>query len=551
MWWRDAVVQQIYIRSFADGDGDGVGDIAGIRSRLRYLRELGVDAIWITPWYPSPLLDGGYDVADYRDINPLFGSLADADALIADAHALGIKIITDLVPNHTSWDHVWFREAIAAPPGDPARARYHFRTGRGPDGADPPTNWQSVFGGSTWERTDDGEWYLHIFDVSQPDLNWANDEVRAEFDDVIRFWLDRGIDGLRIDVAHGMVKDPTWPDIADRSAMLDSVNADDHPFWDRPGVHDINRRWRSVLDEYDDRMMVAEAWVSSDRLQEYLRPDEYHQSFGFDLLAAPWDPAEWRETIHRCCTNAAAVGAAPTWVLSNHDVMRHATRYGLPDGVDWRRWPVEGPHDALDVELGRRRARAAALVLFALPGSAYVYQGDELGLPEVWGPSRRGARRSDMGALGPHRTRPRRLPSAASVERRRPVAGVRSRRVVAPAARSVRGAGGRSPGRRSRRSSVAVSAGDRASARASAQRRGADADRPRPGCRGVRAGLRCAVRREHGVDSRAPSGGRSPARVSALGRRRHRPRHNRVAPLRGRVVRGTVRSIEPTDHRLP
>ena len=384
MWWRNAVVQQIYIRSYADGNGDGVGDIAGIRGRIPYLRDLGVDAIWITPWYPSPLLDGGYDVADYRDIHPLFGSLGDAERLIAEVHDAGMRIITDLVPNHTSWEHPWFVEALAAEPGSAERGRYHFRPGRGVAGDEPPTNWQSVFGGSTWERTEAGDWYLHIFDVSQPDLDWSNEEVRAEFDDVIRFWLDRGIDGLRIDVAHGMVKDDTWPDITDRSAMLDSVNADDHPFWDRPGVHEINRRWRSLLDTYDDRMMVAEAWVSSDRLREYLRDDEYHQSFGFDLLAAPWDAAEWRETIHRCCRNAAEVGAAPTWVLSNHDVMRHSTRYGLPVDVDWRRWPVEGPHDLLDVDLGRRRARAAALVMLALPGSAYLYQGDELGLPEVW-----------------------------------------------------------------------------------------------------------------------------------------------------------------------
>ena len=383
-WWRTAVVYQIYIRSFADSDGDGIGDINGIRNRLGYLRSLGVDAIWITPWYPSPLLDGGYDVSDYRNINELFGSLDEAATLIEEAHDRGIRVIIDLVPNHTSWDHEWFREAIASAKGSRARSRYHFAKGKGWRGRRPPTNWQSVFGGSTWERLSDGAWYLHIFDKSQPDLNWENEEVQAEFDEIIRFWLDRGVDGLRIDVAHGMIKDPGFPDIRDRSAMLDSINAEDHPFWDRPGIHDINRRWRAVLDEYDDRMMVAEAWVNSDRLRDYLRPDEYHQSFNFDLLSAPWDADEFAAAIERAVTNAEVVGASPTWVLSNHDVMRHVTRYALPEGADWRRWPVTGPHDILDEELGRRRARSAVMITLALPGSAYLYQGEELGLPEVW-----------------------------------------------------------------------------------------------------------------------------------------------------------------------
>ena len=382
-WWRDAVVYQVYVRSFADGNGDGTGDIAGLRSRLEYLNELGVDALWINPWYESPLRDGGYDVADYRKINPRFGTVEEVELLIEEAHALGIRIIADLVPNHTSSDHVWFGEALAAAPGSDARDRYHFHEGKG-DGSEPPTNWTAVFGGSAWEQVEDGQWYLHLFDPSQPDLNWENEEVRSEFDEVLRFWLDRGIDGFRIDVAHGLVKDPDFPDVEKAGVILESDRAEDHPHWDRDGVHEINRRWRGVLNEYDERMMVAEAWVRADRLPLYLRPDEYHQSFNFDLLEAGWSATEFAEVIESSVNAAEAVGAPSTWVLSNHDVMRHASRYGLPHGTNWRRWPMQGPASAMDAEVGQMRARAAALITLSLPGSTYVYQGEELGLPEVW-----------------------------------------------------------------------------------------------------------------------------------------------------------------------
>ena len=382
-WWRNAVVYQIYVRSFADGNGDGTGDLEGLQSRLDYLADLGVDAVWITPWYESPLRDGGYDVADFRKINELFGTNEQAETLIDAAHARGIKVIADLVPNHTSSDHEWFQEALDVTPGDPARDRYIFRAGRGADGEQPPTDWTSVFGGSAWERVDDGEWYLHLFDASQPDLNWESEDVRAEFDDIFRFWLDRGIDGFRIDVAHGLIKDQTFPDVGDVGLILESVTSEDHPFWDRDGVHEINRRWRALLDGYPDRMMVAEAWVAAHRLPLYLRADEYHQSFNFDLLGAAWDAAEFREVIDRSVTAAEKVGASSTWVLSNHDVMRHPTRYGLPEGVDWREWARAGDFSTLDPVLGLRRARAAALVTLSLPGSAYVYQGEELGLPQV------------------------------------------------------------------------------------------------------------------------------------------------------------------------
>jgi alpha-glucosidase len=388
-WWRHGLVYQVYPRSFADSDGDGTGDVNGIRSRLPYLRDLGVDAIWISPWYRSPLNDGGYDVADYRDIDPRFGTLADAEALFEDAHAHGIKVIVDLVPNHSSSEHPWFKAALAAAPGSRERARYIFKNGKGEDGGEAPTNWVAVFGGSAWERVPDGQWYLHLFDPTQPDLNWENEEVRAEFDDIFRFWLDRGVDGFRIDVAHGLVKDSTYPDIADDPKLLENSRNANHPHWDRDGVHEINRRWRAVLDSYDrDVMMVAEAWVDPAHVPLYLRPDEYHQSFNFDFLETPWAIDDVKKAIDRAVTEARKVGSTSTWTLSNHDVMRHATRYGLPKDAVWREWPLSKPIDKLskelDAELGLRRARAATLLLLALPGSTYIYQGEELGLPDVW-----------------------------------------------------------------------------------------------------------------------------------------------------------------------
>jgi alpha-glucosidase len=382
-------VYQVYPRSFADANGDGTGDVNGIRSKLPYLRDLGVDAIWISPWYRSPMNDGGYDVADYRDIDPRFGTLADAERLFAEAHDHGIKVIVDLVPNHTSSEHAWFKAALAAGPGSPERARYIFRDGKGKHGELPPTNWVSVFGGPAWHQVADGQWYLHLFDPTQPDLDWENAEVRAEFDAIFRFWLDRGCDGFRVDVAHGLVKDPTYPDIVEDPKLLENSRRLDHPHWDRDGIHEINRRWRAILDSQDhDVMMVAEAWVDPKRLPLYLRPDEYHQSFNFDFLETPWAIGPVRAAIKRAVTASRKVGSTSTWTLSNHDVMRHATRYGLPKGTDWRAWPLSAPEDELraqlDDALGLRRARAATLLLLALPGSTYIYQGEELGLPDVW-----------------------------------------------------------------------------------------------------------------------------------------------------------------------
>ncbi|PZF81963.1 glycoside hydrolase family 13 protein [Jiangella anatolica] len=389
-WWRDAVIYQVYIRSFADGNGDGEGDVAGLRDRLPYLRDLGIDALWINPWYPSPLNDGGYDVADFRDIDPRFGDLTQAKSLLDEAHGLGLKVLLDIVPNHSSWDHRWFKEALAAGPGSPERARYVFRDGRGETGELPPNNWRSVFGGPAWERVTEpdgslGQWYFHIFDVSQPDFDWNNAEVRADFLDILRFWFDLGVDGFRIDVAHGMDKNMDGPDLPyDKSGLLDRPSIADHPFFDRDGVHDIYRGWREVADSYDPpKLYVAEAWVEpAERLARYLRDDELHSAFNFDYLKSGWTAAELRRSIDDSVTVLASVGAPATWVLENHDVERVVTRYGrtVTAAGAGHAGRASGP---VDLELGTRRARAAALLMLALPGGAYVYQGQELGLPEV------------------------------------------------------------------------------------------------------------------------------------------------------------------------
>ncbi len=388
-WWRSAVVYQLYIRSFADGDGDGIGDIAGIRAHLGHLSALGVDAVWINPWYPSPMADAGYDVADYRAVEPVFGTADDAAALIDEAHAAGLRVLLDIVPNHTSDEHAWFVQALAAGPGSAARARYVFRPGRGPDGAQPPNDWRSVFGGPAWTRLPDGEWYLHLFDVKQPDLDWENPEVRAEFESILRFWFDRGVDGFRIDVAHGLVKAPGLPDVGRaQGEMLAGHYPSDHPFWDRDGLHDIYRGWRAVADSYADtpagpRVFVAEAWVpTAERLARYLRPDELHTAFNFAFLGAAWDADALRTVIDESLATFAPVDAPATWVLSNHDVVRHVSRLGRPS-AEGHSLSSLSPVATLDRELGTRRARAAALLMLALPGSAYVYQGDELGLWEV------------------------------------------------------------------------------------------------------------------------------------------------------------------------
>jgi alpha-glucosidase len=389
-WWRSAVVYQVYIRSFADGNGDGVGDIAGLRSRLPYIAELGVDAIWVNPWYRSPMKDAGYDVSDLRGIDPQFGTLAEAKTMIAEAHALGLRVLLDLVPNHLSDEHVWFQQALAAGPGSAERARFIFRDGRGAHGEQPPNDWTSGFGGSAWTRVTErdgrpGQWYLHLFAPEQPDLDWTNPEVRDEFDDAIRFWFDLGVDGFRIDVAHGLAKAPGLPDIGGLVWPPSGADPVDHPHWDREEVHEIYRRWRALADSYEDpRVFVAEAWVHNpERLARYVRHDELHTAFNFGFLLTPWEPEALRASIVAAMSAHEAVGAAPTWVLSNHDTVREVSRYARPQNVR----PLRRLNDVLglpsDFALGVRRARAAALLMLALPGGAYVYQGEELGLPEV------------------------------------------------------------------------------------------------------------------------------------------------------------------------
>ncbi len=391
-WWKQAVVYQVYPRSFRDSNGDGIGDIKGITERMGYLSALGIDAIWLSPFYPSPLVDGGYDVADYRDVDPRLGTLADLDEMIAAAHAADIKVVVDIVPNHTSTEHEWFRAALAAAPGSPERARYIFRHGRGEHGELPPNGWKSTFGGPAWEPVGDGEWYLHLFAVEQADLNWKNPEVHEDFKRTLRFWADRGVDGFRVDVAHALAKDlesrplEDWPDEPEQG-VIDGEN----PLWDRPEVHEIYREWREVFNEYTPaRFAVAEAWVHPDHQWMYASPDELGQVFNFEFSKMDWFADRFRLAIEEGLASAARSHSTTTWVLSNHDLPRHPTRFALPQVPsrvhhqlvnDWLL--RDGTTYIEDRELGTRRARAALLMELALPGSVYLYQGEELGLFEV------------------------------------------------------------------------------------------------------------------------------------------------------------------------
>lgn len=388
-WWRQAVVYQIYPRSFADADGDGIGDLPGVVAELPYLADLGVDAIWLSPFYPSELADGGYDVADYRDVDPRLGTLDDFDRMVARAHELGIKVMVDIVPNHSSHQHEWFQQALSAGPGSPERERYVFREGRGEEGDLPPTNWISCFGGPAWTRLPDGWWYLHLFAPEQPDFNWDHPEVREDFRTTLRFWSDRGVDGFRVDVAHGLTKDLATPlrDIepVESYEPYDLPEDGSHPFWDRDEVHEVFRDWRNVFNEYDPpRVAVAEAWVRNSRRTAYASAQELGQAFNFDFLAAPLNASVLRDAIDTALADAHAAGATSTWVLSNHDVIRHASRHGLPEGTDEEAWLLsDGRLPEVDPARGLRTALATTLLMLALPGSAYLYQGEELGLPEV------------------------------------------------------------------------------------------------------------------------------------------------------------------------
>ncbi len=390
-WWRTAVIYQIYPRSFADLSGDGIGDLAGITAHLDDLRDLGVDAIWLSPFQRSPQKDAGYDVSDYCDVDPLFGSLDDFDEMLAQAHARGIRVIVDLVPNHSSDQHVWFQQALKAAPGSRERARYMFRDGKGENGELPPNNWDSVFGGPAWTRVTEadgtpGQWYLHLFDPSQPDFDWTNEEVREEFRRILRFWLDRGVDGFRVDVAHGLIKADGLPDYH-HPENADAMGGEeaDVPYWGQEGVHEIYRDWHRLVAEYDgDRALCAEAWLpNAEKTALWVRPDEMHQAFNFNYLETKWDPEAQRRVIDESLAAYSAVGAPSTWVLSNHDVVRHASRLALTaENPQGHGIGPDSPGKPIP-EVGLRRARAATTLMLALPGSAYLYQGEELGLPEV------------------------------------------------------------------------------------------------------------------------------------------------------------------------
>jgi alpha-glucosidase len=381
-WWRGAAIYQVYPRSFADANGDGTGDLAGVRARLSYLAALGVDAIWFTPWYPSPMADGGYDVADYRAIDPLFGDLSEAEWLIRDALALGIRTIIDVVPNHVSSEHTWFRAALAAGPGSPDRERFWFRDGRGPDGALPPNGWESEFGGPAWSRVtgSDGvpeQWYLHLFAPGQPDLNWGHPDVQLEHEEILNFWFERGVAGIRIDSAALLAKDSRLPEV------LPNADPGEHPYIDREELQGIYRSWRRIAEAYGpDRVLIGEIWLpDAERFARYLRPGVLHAAFNFGFMASPWSAGALRSSIERTLEVHARVGAPATWVLSNHDVTRPVTRYGRVDtafAFESKRFGTP-----TDPGLGTRRARAAALLAMALPGAFYLYQGEELGLPEV------------------------------------------------------------------------------------------------------------------------------------------------------------------------
>ncbi len=388
-WWRTAVIYQIYPRSFADGNGDGIGDLRGTTARLESLQSLGIDAIWFSPFFKSPQKDAGYDVADYKTIDPIFGTNEEFYELLAKAHSLGLRIIVDIVPNHSSDQHELFQAALKAAPFSPERDMYVFRDGKGENGELPPNNWESVFGGNAWTRITEadgslGQWYLHIFDSSQPDFNWENPKVREFFEGVLSFWLDKGVDGFRIDVAHGLVKEVGLPDVQVAATHVtgEKDRETEHPFWGQEGVHEIIRGWRELLNTYDDRAMCAEAWVLPlSRMAKWVRPDEYHQTFNFGYLETPWEKEPLEKVVIESLQEFGKVGAPSTWVLSNHDTIRHTSKYGVPN-IPMHGMGIGPDSEQPDEAIGLRKARAASAFMLGLPGGAYIYQGEELGLPE-------------------------------------------------------------------------------------------------------------------------------------------------------------------------
>lgn len=380
-WWRDSVVYQLYLRSFADSDGDGIGDLDGVAARLDHIARLGVDAIWLNPCYPSPQRDGGYDVADYSVVDPLYGGMPAFERLLEACRERGIRVLMDLVPNHCSDQHPWFQQALRSAPGSRERARFHFRDGRGPSGEEPPNNWRSTFGGPAWTRVADGQWYLHAFDSSQPDFNWENPEVADFFDDVLRTWFGRGIDGFRIDVAYAMVKAPGLPDVED-------PEGENPHLWNQPGVHAIFERWRRIADAYTPpRTLLGEVWLPPAALADYVRPGELHQVFSFDLMQQPFEARAFERSVRGTLEGLDPAGGAPAWALNSHDVHRSVSRYGLVDPEPARSADPNAvrtrARGRIDLALGTTRATSALLFMLALPGAAFLYQGEELGLPEV------------------------------------------------------------------------------------------------------------------------------------------------------------------------
>ncbi len=392
-WWRQAVVYQIYPRSYADQNGDGIGDLKGITSRVPYLKELGVDAVWLSPFYPSELADGGYDVADYRNIDPRIGTLEEFDVMLETLHANGIRVFVDVVPNHSSDQHEWFQAALKAAPGSPERDRYIFRDGKGENGEIRPSELVSHFGPTAWTRITEpdgtpGQWYMHLFAKEQPDFNWDNQEVRDDFIKTMRFWSDRGVDGYRIDVAHALVKDLKNGHLPERQSYDVSVMKDDgtDDLFDRDEVHEIYASWRQVYNEYDPpRVAVAEAWVHANRRAAYASEKGLGQSFSFDLLGTPWNSKKFHDTIDYNLKASSKTGSSTTWVFSNHDVIRHATRFGLSDEINKNlpKWFRSADRESqINFKQGLERARAATMLILALPGSTYLYQGEELGMHE-------------------------------------------------------------------------------------------------------------------------------------------------------------------------
>jgi alpha-glucosidase len=390
-WWRQATIYQIYPRSFADANGDGLGDIRGITSRVDYLHKPGIDAVWLSPFYPSPLADGGYDVADYRNVDPRLGTLDDFDEMLEALHSAQIRVFVDIVPNHSSDQHPWFQDALAAGPGSPERDRYIFRDGKGVNGEEPPSDWISHFGPRGWTRVTEpdgtlGQWYLHLFAPEQPDFNWDNQDVYDDFIKTLRFWADRGVDGYRVDVAHALKKDMSEPMPSIKSFDFTESNEKLlNTLFDRDELHEVYRQWRKVFNEYDPpRVAIAEANAPLYRRPLYASPDELGQAINFDILHQPWRAKKFKKSISDALTLAQSAGSSSTWVLSSHDEVRHATRYGLPEGTDYAKWLMtDGTAPAVRFKRGLHRARASNMLLLALPGCTYIYQGEELGLPEV------------------------------------------------------------------------------------------------------------------------------------------------------------------------